>query len=507
MCYLVGIDVGTSSIKVIAYDLNNKTKIIYSEKVTLKSPKPNWAEQDMWEIWNKTSQLLRKLTKNVKAEDILSVGLSGQSGGLWLVDKYHNPVRMGITWLDLRASELLKNFDEEKRSEYYNTCYRRVSPGGGIFLLKWIEKYEPKNFKKIKYILRCKDWIKLRLTNEPCSDPTDMGGFIDLTTNKYSTNILHIVGMEENVVDILPPLINAWEVAGEVTREASKKTGIKAGTPVVSGAYDVCSSALGAGIIKHSQFFVILGTAGIYAATSKNIIEDTKRNISITPHCIPNMYILNSQSMLATPNLEWFIDEFCKDLKFQAKEKGESVYAICDKIVNKVEPGLVIFHPFLQGEIGPFINPNARGMFFGLSKWHKREHLLRAIYEGVGYSMLDNLIQLSTLLRSKVDEVTVIGGGARSKTWLEILSDISGARLLVPDGEEFGCIGAVINAGVGVRVFKDHKEGVKHFFKLKLRIKPRNENVRRYRKIFKIYQKIYKNVWNLWDEFSKVITN
>lgn len=506
MDYLVGIDSGTTAIKAAAYDLNGNLKALYSSKIELKQPKHGWAEQDMEEIWSKTKNLLKKLSKDIGAENIISIGLSGQSGGLWLIDQNMKPVRMGITWLDLRGSEVINKIGEENVLRYYDVCGWKIFPGAGAVLLKWIKEHEPDNFKKIKYVLRCKDWIKLKLTNEVCSDVTDMLGFIDPVKKTYAPEIMKVVGLDESAVELLPPLVNAWEVCGHVSEEASRETGLKTCTPVVSGAYDVCSSALGAGVTKHSQLFAILGTAGIYAAVSNKFLRDENRRVSINPHCVPDVYILNSQSMLATPNLDWFISEFCRDLMDKAESAGRSVYSICDELVSKIEPGsdFVIYHPFLQGEMGPFMNPNARAMFFGLSIRHKRENLLRAVYEGVGYSMLDNLQQLSNLLGIKVEEVTVIGGGAKSKVWLKILSDILGSKVIVPVGKEFGCRGAAINAGVGAGVFKSHEDALKHFFKIEFEVKPNYEITEKYRKLFRIYREIYHKVWSIWDELQKL---
>jgi len=501
--YLIGIDSGTTTIKVAAYDLDGNIKAVYSNRVELRHPEHGWAEQDMMEIWAKTRDLLRKLSRKIGAENIISIGLSGQSGGLWLVDRYMRPVRMGITWMDLRGAKIIEKMGENA-AKYYDVCGWKVFPGAGAILLRWIKDHEPDNFKKIKYILRCKDWIKLKLTGEPSSDLTDMIGFTNPEKKEYAPEIMELVGLDRSLIELMPPLIDSWKVCGYVSEEGSKETGLKQGTPVVSGAYDVCSSALGAGAIRHSQFFVILGTAGIYAAISDRLLKDKNRRISINPHCVPGVYVLNSQSMLATPNLDWFIREFCKDLVEEAQRTGKNIYSVCDELVERAEEnsGPVIFHPFLQGEIGPFTNPNARAMLFGLSIEHRRDNLIKAIYEGVGYSMLDNLFQLSNLLRAEFKEITVIGGGAKSRTWLKIISNISGSRVIVPVGEEFGCRGAAMNAGVGVGVFKDHEDALKHFFKIKLKIEPDYEKTKRYRRIFRIYQEIYQRVWDLWNDLQ-----
>jgi sugar (pentulose or hexulose) kinase len=501
--WLLGIDIGTTAIKVGLYDLNGKTEKVYSERNQVENIYPGWAEQDMEKIWIKVCKLLKRITGKTKAKDILSIGLSGQSGGLWLVDKNLNPTGKGVTWLDLRGAEIISQMDSMSITELYKISGWKPFPGSGPILLKWFDIHQPKMLQESKFLLRCKDWVRLKLTDEVASDPTDMIGFIDPETGKYSSKIFQILNLDESYIELLPSLKKPWEKAGEVTRQAAKETGLMEGTPVIVGAYDVCSSALGAGVIKPGQMLSIIGTAGIYAAISDKVIKDPQMKVSVNLHCVPSRYVLNSQSMLATPNIDWFISEFCKDL--MREYKGKKIYEVCDKLVETVEPssGFIIYHPYLQGEMSPIMNPYARGSFFGLSIWHKRENILRSIYEGVGYSMLDNILQLSKFVTAG-EEVTVIGGGSKSQVWLKILSDICGLRIKVPVGEEFGCRGAAINAGLGIGVFKSHEEALKSLLKTRFLITPTQKHTELYKRLFKIYQEFYKRVEDLWSELEEI---
>ncbi|MEM3714704.1 MAG: FGGY-family carbohydrate kinase, partial [Nitrososphaeria archaeon] len=170
--------------------------------------------------------------------------------------------------------------------------------------------------------------------------------------------------------------------------------------------------------------------------------------------------------------------------------------------------GGIFYHPYLQGEMGPFVKPSARAMFTGISFWHKREHMLRAVYEGVGFSMLDNFQKIDELLFANINmkkrEIIVVGGGAKSEIWLQILADINNSTIIVPEGEEFGCRGAAINAGIAASVFKDHKDGVTTFFKIKKIYIPRKEESEKYKKLFGVYRKIYQSFWTIWDEMDQL---
>ncbi|MEM3708904.1 MAG: FGGY-family carbohydrate kinase [Nitrososphaerales archaeon] len=514
MEWLLGIDIGTTAIKVAAYTLDGRREIVFSTKTVVKCHSYGYAEQDMNEIWNKTANLLRILTKKIHAENIVGVGLSGQSGGLWLVDDFFNPIGNGVTWLDLRGTEIINKLNKLQIKEIYDMCGWKIFPGAGPILLKWFDIHKPEILKKARYLLRCKDWVRLKLTNIVASDITDMIGFINPDTASYSRRVFEILSLDE-YYQLLPPLKNPWELAGEITREAAKQTGLKEDTPVVTGAYDVCQSALGAGVTTHGQLFAVIGTAGIFAAVSNIALRDPEMKVSINRHCIPETYILNSQSMLATPNIDWFINEFCKDLR--KKFRGKNVYKLCDRLVESVKAGsgLIIYHPYLQGEMSPFMNPNARAMFFGLSLWHDRNNLLRAVYEGVGYSMLDNIVQLLRVLETsgkleKLEEVTIIGGGSKSHVWLQILSNICGLNVKVPSGKELGCRGAAINAGVGLEVFKNHRDALMFFHNIKKVVTPNLKETQLYKKIFTIYRELYERIWDLWnelDELKDVISN
>ena len=501
---LLGIDIGTTTIKAAIYDLSGEIEKVYSEKNEIENPHTGFAEQDMNKIWIKVCTLLRKITSDSRAEEILGIGLSGQGAGLWLLNKNLEPVGKGVTWLDLRGAEIIDRMDYSLITELYEISGWKIFPGSGPILLKWFDIYQPDILKKCRFLLRCKDWIRFKLTDVILSDPTDMIGFVNPDTATYSPRIFQILNLDESYIGLLPPLKKPWEIAGEVTRQAAKETGLKEGTPVVVGAYDVCSSALGAGAIKPGQMFAIIGTAGIYAAISDRTIRDPQMKVSVNLHCVPNRYILNSQSMLATPNIDWFIMEFYKDLI--EKYGNKKIYEICDKLVENAKPysGFIIYHPYLQGEMSPVMNPYARGSFFGLSIEHKRENLLRAIYEGIGYSMLDNILQLSRFITVVDKEATVIGGGSRSQTLLQILADICALRIKVPVGEEFGCRGAAINAGLGIGVFKTHEEALKSFLKTKFIATPIQERVELYRKLFRVYQELYKRVEDLWNELEKI---
>ncbi|MEM3713750.1 MAG: FGGY family carbohydrate kinase, partial [Nitrososphaeria archaeon] len=323
MTYLMGIDAGTTAIKAAIYNKDGDTIAVSSMRVNIEKPKPGWVEEDMYNIWEATKFVIKDSLQKAKidAGQIISIGLSSQGGGIWLVDEKGTPVRKAITWLDLRASNIVNKLKEKGLDkDLYDITGWRIIPGAGTVLLLWLQENEVNTLKKARYYLSCKDWIKFCLTGTFSTDPSIMIFTINTRKGIYSSEIFDIMGIDKRYFDLLPPMIHSWNIAGTINSKAAAETGLKEGTPVTSGGYDVCSTALGAGIINNLQLFAIIGTAGIYAAVADKPVFDPNRLVSVNHHVVPNLYLFNCQSMTATVNVDWFINEVCKDLLRETKE-------------------------------------------------------------------------------------------------------------------------------------------------------------------------------------------
>jgi len=512
--YLMGLDAGTTIVKSVVFDQKGKSLAVASRRLELEHPKPGWAEHDMLSVWNAAKRSIREALERAHAspQDVAGLGLSGMGASLWLIDGRGKPVRKAITWLDSRSKHILDEWRESGLSEHFYdiTGWRLFTGIGPPILYPWLKENEPKSLERARWCLRAKDWIRYRLTGEICSDESDMSvGLFEVGRREYSQKVLDLCRIED-YAHTLPRLTKSWEISGEVTSGAAKETGLNAGTPVATGAYDVCSTALGAGAIEVGQALAIVGTAGIYNAISDKAILDKQRKVACGCHCVPDKWMLNCQAMLAGPNLDWFLDKFYSFEKSEATKKRANIYGLCNRLVERVPPGSlgIIYHPFLEGEIGPFVKPTARAGFFGIGAWHKREHLLRAVYEGVAYSMRDNFIELARNFEGTgigISEVRLTGGGARSPAWTRILSDVTGHQMRMPLEEECGCLGAAMNAGIAVGLFRDHREAVDKAVRIRGEVAPSKEAWDKYSALFAIYRRLYQAVSDEWDRLYDVV--
>jgi sugar (pentulose or hexulose) kinase len=248
----------------------------------------------------------------------------------------------------------------------------------------------------------------------------------------------------------------------------------------------------------------VIGTAGVHVVVSDKPDLDQERVYSLMYHTVPDRYIKNSLSMLAAGNLNWFEREFCLAEQQEADKQGVSIYDVINKEVAEapIGAGGVIYLPFLQGERAPFVLPEARGLFFGLGDWHKRSHLLRALYEGVALSMRDNYTAMQKGDPLKTTYLT--GGGSASEVWCQIMANCTGNVMRVSAGEELGARGAAINAGVAVGLFSDHKAAVQQMVDIKREYEPEAEKKARYDELYELYRDLIKAVWPIWKQSGEI---
>ncbi len=509
--YLLGIDLGTMLIKAVIFTADGEEVSSNGMEVGVEYPRPGWAEQDPEMLWKTTCKVIKGLLEKapIAPEEIEGISLTGQMHGTFLVDKDGRPARKrAIIWLDSRSKEIMNQFYERGVADtIYDVSGWRLITSMQVLHLKWLLENEKEVLERTAHFMACKDYIRFRLTGEAAMDYTDASvtGLMDLRRATWSQEILKITGIPEG---ILPELKGSWELGGEVTREASSETGLRKGTPVAVGAGDICATALGAGAVNPGQLTAIIGTAGIYELTVDKPLLDEKRTYSVAYHAIPDKWLLEAVQMTAGAALRWFKDEFCGEEAREAAERGVSPYVILDEKAAGSPVGSrgVIFHPFLQGERSPFINPDARGLLFGLGLWTGKGDVVRAILEGVAMAAKDN-IEVFRQRGATVNEIRMTGGGAKSPLWSQIMSDVLGTRIRVPKVKECGALGSAIEAGVAAKVFRDPVEGAEKMVKIEKEYTPNHENTEKYQRIFRLYKKLYETIWNIYGEASELFSN
>jgi len=506
--YLLGIDNGNTISKAAIFDLQGREIQVTSRKVESEYPRQGWTERSMDALWKGTAMTIKDaLDKSgIKPEQIIGIGTTGHGNGLYLIDKEGRPARPGIQSLDTRATDMIdtwnRNHLHEEVFPYTTQAFWPAQPNA---LLAWIKQNEPQVYQRIGAVLMVKDYIKYCLTGEITSDFTDMSGtsLMDVRHKCYSEELLDLYGLKE-MRPALPRLVHSFDIAGRVTPDAARATGLAAGTPVVGGLFDVDASALGAGVYRPGQVCIIAGTWSINEiVTADPIVDPALFMTSI--YTVPDLWLTIEASATSATNLEWFVTQFCAEEKAAADKRAISVYDVCSEIVDSLPPGGtdIIFHPFL---FGSNVQATARSGFFGIAGWHTKAHMLRALYEGVVYGHLSHFEKLRDACGSanRLESVRLSGGGAHSSVWTQIFADTLQLPMEVPDGVEIGARGAALSAGIGVGVYKDHADAVKTAVKVKRRQEPNPAATPFYLARYTEYQKLVECMREPWERLSRL---
>jgi xylulokinase len=497
MDYLLGIDIGTSGTKGVLMDREGKIYIRAGREYSIDMPQPGWAEQDPEIWWEATIQVIREVIKKseVNPQQIRGIGLSGQMHGTVFLDKNLQPFRPAIIWADQRSSSqcefIYQKISKEQLAELTGNP---VATGFMCSTLLWMKENQPEEFNQIYKVILAKDYIRYRLTGNLGVEVTDSSStlLLDIKRRCWSEELLDILDLP---LKILPKEVHeSQEVAGNLLAEAARDTGLLEGIPVVYGGGDQSMQAVGNGVIRPGILSSTIGTGGQLFITLEKFTYDPKLRIHTFCHAIPNTYHFQGAILSAGLSLKW--------LRENILHTPDS-YSIFDGEVEKIRAGSedIIFLPYLLGERSPYMNPQAKGVFFGLSLKHHRAHLIKAVMEGVVFALRDCL-EVFEELGVKIERVIASGGGAKSRVWRQMQADIFNKEIFITQSIEQAAMGAAILAGVGVGIYKDVEDGCRKVVKLKKeKIKPILENVDIYSKQFEIYKSLYQN---LKQDFKKL---
>jgi sugar (pentulose or hexulose) kinase len=452
--YLLGIDSGTSVVKVVVFDQHGREVALARGEMQVVAPQMNHSETEMIAAWEVVADTIAAAVAQVGGDSIAAVGFSGTACGFWAIDEAGRPVRSAILWNDGRASDVITRWQADGVfSQVFNISGNAMFPGFPLATLRWLQDHEPVSLERARWFLFHKDWLRYNLTGAIHTDQTDVAYFPgDIRGRGYSAELLDLVGLGA-YHDRLPPVVEPHQVVGEVSASAAARTGLRAGTPVVAGAVDVIASALGGGTYRTGQACAILGTAFL-----NSIVVDEP---SFTPHdsginaAMPGgVWLRSLANMAGTMNITWLVDELAGEERAAAQAGGGDVFALMEQKIRDIPVGSngVLYLPYLSpgGINAPIAEPNARAIFFGMSAENTRADLMRAVYEGIALAMRDCF----ACVGSPFDDVTLVGGGARSAFWTQMFADSAGKRMVIVEGSEFGARGAAILAGVGTGIFE-----------------------------------------------------
>ena len=439
----LGIDVGTSSIKVIAVSPNGQMLAATSSPMTVNVEHPGWSEQRPEDWWTGTCLAIKQALSEIDSPDVLGVGLSGQMHSLVALDDSKQIVRPAILWNDVRTSAEA----EFVRDTIGNDSLRRLTgnpalEGFTVTKLLWMRNNEPELFDRISHVLLAKDYIRYRLTGELGTEPSDASGTLlfDITDSSWSSEMCGLLGIDK---DLLPPIIESTEVAGRVTKQAAGETGLAAGVPVVGGGADNACAAVGAGVGTPGEALITIGTSGAVVSPIAPPISDPGMRIHSMRHAVPNTWYLMGVVLSAGAALDWW-----------RRSSGGATFDELVAEAGTVNAGSdgVTFLPYLAGERTPHADANARGVFFGMHGGIERGHMTRAVIEGVSFALRDSL-ELMKELGVDPEEAVAVGGGAGSALWLQVFSDATGLPLRTVSPSDGAPLGAAMLAAIGAGTF------------------------------------------------------
>ena len=421
---VVGLDAGTSGLKAVAVDRHGGVRAEASGDYPLHTPRPGWTQQDPDAWWDAAADALRSLVDEVGSDAVVAVGLSGQMHGLVALDETGRPVHPALLWNDQRTGREAAEIEEAvPREELVRRSGSPAVTGFQLPKLLWLRRHEPDAFARMRTVLLPKDWLGYRLTGRHATEPTDASGTgaFDVTERAWHRGILDALDVDP---DLFPRVAASDEAVGEVSAEAAARTGVRAGTPVIAGAGDnaAAATALGLGVGEPGTGSLSLGTSGVLFAPLAKPTPARGGRVHLFCHA-DGAWNLLGVTLAAAGSLSWW-----KRMMAPDEDVGDLVERAAKRPVGS---NGVTFTPFLSGERSPFLDPDLRGGFEGLSIAVEREDLVRAVLEGVVFSLRDVWSVMEPL--GLPDRLLATGGGARGDAWLQMASDVLNVPVGVPE--------------------------------------------------------------------------
>ena len=490
MPHLLGIDVGTGGTRAIVVDATGR--IIGSatdEHVPFASPQIGWAEQDPRDWWRATCGAVRAAlaAAALRGGDITAVGFSGQMHGSVLLDDTGEVIRPALIWCDQRTDAECRAITEQVgAARLIELTSNPALTGFTLPKLLWVRRHEPKAWARVAAVLLPKDYVRYRLTGDRATDVADASGTLlfDVAGRQWSGDMLDAMEIDAAV---LPRAYESPEVTGSVSAEGATATGLREGTPVVAGGGDQAAGAVGMGIVRPGGVSATIGTSGVvFAATDRPALDPAGR-VHTFCHAVPGRWHIMGVTQGAGLSLRWFRDQFGagtgndRDPYDRMTEEAALVSAGADG---------VLWAPYLMGERTPHLDPHARAALVGLAASHTRAHVLRAVLEGVTFSLKDSF-SIFEEMQVPVSGVRLGGGGARSALWRQIQADVYGYPVEIVEAEEGAAYGAALLAGVGGGVWRTVEGACDAVVRVAARVMPDPAAAAVMTRQYQEYRKVY----------------
>ncbi len=494
----LGIDVGTTGLKVALLAENGQ--LIGSEccEYPILSPQPGYAEQDPEAWWTGCVNACRNLKSQYPADfdDVVGIGMCGQMHTQVYLDRKNRILRPAITWMDQRSCDIVEgiNQDDSSRNLVFEETRNFATTTYTAPNLIWVKEHQPEVWSQLARVLVAKDFIKFRLTGQMTTDYSEASGTLLFDVEKcvWSDRLFELFGFPRS---LLPEALPSDEIIGKVSQEAAELTGIKMGTPVANGSADCSASALGAGMIKPGQATLIIGTAGVVTVCSGKPLVDPQYRTLCWHYCLRDKWVTLGVIQTAGESLHWFKNAFEEQKEEDGNDSGD-IFERYNQAIEKVPEGSggVIFLPYLNGERTPYWDPYARGLYFGINLSSSKAHFIRAIMEGVSFALRNNIETVESLGIS-IDKVQAVGGGLKSPVWLDILGKILKKPVLTVGVPDTANLGNIILCGRALGVYPSLEEAVSSMVTTDRRVAYETDT--------EVYEKQYAVFLELYDQLKE----
>ena len=458
---LLGIDIGTSAAKLVVFSEDGKALASRTIAYQTQYPQPGYVEQNPDDWWEAVCQGIRGMLAEgtVSETEIAAIGIDGQGWSAIAMDGEGNVLAPDPIWLDTRSESICEELNARIGADaIFALSGNPLKAQYVTAKILWFQRHLPQAYSNTKWIMQSNGFIAYRLTNRVSMDISQAYGLhcFDMKNGRMDTDMCRALGIDQRLI---PDIVPCHSVVGCVSEEAARQTGLLAGTPVVAGGLDAACSTLGAGVIHAGQTQEQGGQAGGMSICIDQYCADAR--LILGYHVVPNHWLLQGGTTGGGGAMRWFEREFADFERRMAIEKGGSSFAFLDALAETVAAGSegVVFLPYLAGERSPIWDNDAQGVFFGLDYSKTRAHMVRALMEGVAYSLRHNL-EIAESVGAQIKTLRATGGSANSFLWTRIKADITGKDIEVPESDLATPLGAAILAGVGVGVFRDFDDAV-----------------------------------------------
>ncbi|MFR9145423.1 MAG: xylulokinase [Mediterraneibacter sp.] len=475
----IGVDLGTSAVKLLLMDENGKICKIVSREYPLYFPHPGWSEQNPEDWFAQSMEGIRELTADCDKSQVQGISFGGQMHGLVALDDQDQVIRPAILWNDGRTGKqtdyLNQVIGKDKLSEYTANI---AFAGFTAPKILWMKENEPENFARICKIMLPKDFLAYKLSGSFCTEYSDASGMLllDVEHKCWSEEMLEICGITE---EQLPKLYESWEVVGTLKKEIAEDLGLPESVKVIAGAGDNAAAAVGTATVGDGGCNISLGTSGTLFISSKKFGVDENNALHSFAHADGNYHLMGCMLSAASCN-KWWMDEILKTKAYQEEQAG----------ITKLGENRVFYLPYLMGERSPHNDPDARAAFIGMSMDTTREDMTQAVLEGVAFGLRDSL-EVARSIGVSPERTKICGGGAKSPLWRKIIANVMNMKVDIIESEEGPGYGAAILAAVGCGVFSSVEEAAKKLVKVVATEEPDPELTAKYEERYQKFRKLY----------------